>query len=740
MQRTEEFKIRVKKIALVFISIIAIFYLGKASHLIFNRTLGDINEISTSELSFAASKDGIMDENINEEDAKIQWKSSEEFQQSYNNFMKDKDTLYIRLKLKKKGKGEWTNPAIYFEGLKGEKYQVFLNDRIIYTSDDNKLGKDLDMDTIYKNVIVPLSMPDRPAPGPGLQMSNSIDEEVLVVKLDKGKNKVARPVLEEKSILMGEHRDIIAYTIKNGMKKIVLNSVISAIAAMFAIIGILFKGRYRKILFSLSLFCLCMGIYGAASVSSINTILMDSPIIWSYLYYLSLAYSPYAFAYFFEHVFGEGHKGFIRFIRGLQSIAATILMGTVILYTVSRGKLDLRIFGGYIFYFALSILIAAALIASIIGAVKRSSEAIVFTIGICIYAYYIVYAIVSNTNINEFGLILFILSLIILTARRFVRMAQDIVTNSKELETKNMELTEAWKEISTSKEEIFELNKTLEQRVLERTKALEVTNNDLKIAMEKLQLTQNQLIQSEKMVALGGLVAGVSHEINTPVGVSVTAASHLQEKTQEITSAFANSLMKKSDLDKYLGLANESTEVILSNLRRASELVKSFKQVAVDQSDEQKRSFKIKDYVAQVLLSLKPKLKKTRISIGVNCDEELQIHSYPGALSQIITNLVMNSLIHAFEEGQEGTIIFDIEKQNNNILFTYSDNGKGISKEIICKIFDPFFTTKRGKGGTGLGLNIVYNIVTQTLGGTILCESEIGVGTVFTICFPADLN
>jgi signal transduction histidine kinase len=760
-------KIKVKKILQIFLGIITILFLMRTSHVFLNYSTRGVQEIDSSELSFAASKGGTALDNIMfilgvEDPAGIKWVESEEFKQNNSTFMEDKDNLYIRIKLKK-SKGEWTNPAIYFQGLKGWSFEAFLNGRPVYESEDNFIGRDLDLDKIYKSVILPLSIPDRREQDDELQiknsfgkdvlivkdefgvkdelkMKNSFDEDVLVVKLYKGSNKAVHPYLDQGSILIGEHRNIITSVIKNSMKKLILNSVIATIAVMFAMIGILFKGRDKKILFSMSLFSFCMGIYGVASVRDINAILMDSPIIWSYLYYLALAYSPYAFAYFFEHVFGEGFTKIIRFIRCLQSVSAAVLMGTVVLHTASSGIFDIIQIGRYFLYFSLFVLIAATLTASIAGVCKRSSEAAIFTAGICIYTYYIIYSVLNNEDINELGLILFILSLIIITARRFLRMGQEVIANSKELEVKNMELTTAWNEISVSKEEIHELNKTLEQRVHDRTKALEVTNWDLKVAMERLQLTQNQLIQSEKLVALGGLVAGVSHEINTPVGVSVTAASHLKEKTEEISAAFSNSLMKKSDLEKYLNLANESTEVILSNSRRASELIKSFKQVAVDQSDEQKRSFKVKEYIEQVLLSLKPKLKKTNISIGINCDEGLQINSYAGALSQIVTNLVMNSLIHAFEEGQEGTIIFDIEKQGNNILFTYSDNGKGISKDIIGKIFDPFFTTKRGQGGTGLGLNIVYNIVTQTFGGTIECKSKTGLGTAFNISFPAELN
>jgi signal transduction histidine kinase len=734
----EGIKIRIKKAILFFVSIVIILNLGGVARGIFHHSIDKINKIEEKDIGFIAAKIVSQEENVMytlDAEYKNTWKELSELKQNHKDIMEGMDTLYVKMNI---DTDSWTNPAIYLKGIKSEDYEVFLNGRIIYKSSFNPVGKDLDLDTIHKDVIIPLSKPNLGSQSSSSELANNSKKDTLVVKLNKGENETVTLIIEERAILIGEHKDIISYTIKNSIKKIVLNSIISAIAIILAMGGVFLKGRDRKILFSLSTFILCMGIYGVASINSINTILLDAPIIWSYLFYISLAYAPYTFAYFFENIFAETHKNFIIIIRRIQALSAVLLMSTVLLFTLTKGKVNIIYVGTYALYATLLVLVIVTLITSIIGAVRHNSEAQVFTVGISIYVYYLVYAVVNNTYINEAGLIFFILSLVIITARRFVRMSQDIVTNTKELENKNEALQLAWEEINESKEEIFELNKTLEKRVLDRTRDLEVSNSDLKVAMEKLQLTQHQLIQSEKMVALGGLVAGVSHEINTPVGVSVTAASHLQERTKEITSFYASGSMKKSDLEKYLNLANESAEVILSNLRRASELIKSFKQVAVDQSDEQKRNFKVKEYIEQVLLSLKPRLKKTRISIGVNCNEELQVNSFPGALSQIITNLVMNSLLHAFDEGQEGTIIFDVEKQDNNVLFTFSDNGKGINEDIIEKIFDPFFTTKRGKGGTGLGLNIVYNIVTQTLGGSIECESKTSIGTFFKIVFPVE--
>ncbi|CAN2042426.1 hypothetical protein GMMP15_810012 [Candidatus Magnetomoraceae bacterium gMMP-15] len=272
----------------------------------------------------------------------------------------------------------------------------------------------------------------------------------------------------------------------------------------------------------------------------------------------------------------------------------------------------------------------------------------------------------------------------------------------------------------------------LEQRVIERTAKL-------KESVEMLKSTQAKLVQSEKMAALGDLVGGVAHEINTPVGIGVTAASHLEEKTRECNALFEFGKLKRSDLETYLKTASSSAEMILSNLRRAASLIQSFKQVAVDRANEVKRIFNLKEYIDDVLLSLRPKLKKTQHRINITCPENIKLNSYPGALSQIVTNLIVNTLIHGFENIDSGEINFDISEERDIILFKYQDNGKGIDPNNLNKIFDPFFTTKRGRGGSGLGMHIVYNLVTQTIGGSIECISTPGKGTCFIIQIPAAL-
>ncbi|MEZ4524362.1 MAG: PAS domain S-box protein [Desulfobacterales bacterium] len=276
----------------------------------------------------------------------------------------------------------------------------------------------------------------------------------------------------------------------------------------------------------------------------------------------------------------------------------------------------------------------------------------------------------------------------------------------------------------------------LEKLVEERTAELQKACIAVQESFHSLEKTQDELVQSRKMAALGGLVAGVAHEINTPVGIGVTAASFIEEKTRTLSKRYASGEMKRSDLEKYLETVNEATASLLTNLNRAAQLIRSFKQVAVDQSSGEKRVFRLKTYIEEVLLSLRPNYKKTKHSIVVNCPEDLELDSYPGAFSQIITNLVMNSLVHGFEGIESGQIRFDISAEESTLFFQYSDNGKGIPAEHRSRIFDPFFTTRRKGGGTGLGMHIVYNIVSVTLKGQISCESPQDRGISFLIKMP----
>jgi len=285
------------------------------------------------------------------------------------------------------------------------------------------------------------------------------------------------------------------------------------------------------------------------------------------------------------------------------------------------------------------------------------------------------------------------------------------------------------------------VNKALERAELIRAKHqyekdLEAANSQLRMSLETLERARDQLVQSEKMAALGELVAGVAHEINTPVGVGVTAASFLDAKTSEMKKIYEAGELKRSELENYLQTVEEVSNSILINMERAAELISSFKQVAVDQSSENRRQFNLKEYIYEILLSLRPRYKKTQHAIDVVCEPDIELNSFPGAFSQILNNLIMNSLIHGFQGIEKGTITIHISRQGKDILFVYRDNGRGMGSEEREKVFDPFYTTMRGKGGTGLGMSIVFNLVTQTLKGGIECESAPGRGVVFTMKFP----
>ena len=282
---------------------------------------------------------------------------------------------------------------------------------------------------------------------------------------------------------------------------------------------------------------------------------------------------------------------------------------------------------------------------------------------------------------------------------------------------------------------IKKMNSKLELKVKKRTSELEESNDELQFTIENLKNTQDKLIEAEKMASLGGLVAGVAHEINTPIGIGITGITHLLRLTDDLKKLLSDDNLSKKEFDEYLSMSEEISKLINSNLNRTAQLVKSFKQVAVDQTNEEKREFNVKDYIDEILFSINSLTKKAKINIDVKCDDKIKINSYPGAVSQIITNMIINSIRHGFKEKENGKISIDITKSDDGIMLKYKDNGQGILEENLNKIFDPFFTTNREEGGTGLGLNIIYNIITNTLKGTIKCISKRGHGVEFIIIF-----
>jgi len=278
----------------------------------------------------------------------------------------------------------------------------------------------------------------------------------------------------------------------------------------------------------------------------------------------------------------------------------------------------------------------------------------------------------------------------------------------------------------------------LEDTVVARTKQLSAKNTKLELAMNELQQAQSSLLESEKMAALGSLVAGVAHEINTPLGIVKTAVSHNQRVVKDLKTLIDNKQLTASKLNSSLASEFEGYELILSNLERSIHLVSTFKQVAVDQSTEAVRDINLLQYLKEVSIALKPLLRNKNITINIDGDNDIKIMTYPGPLYQILSNLVNNSIIHGFEHKKSGNITITLKQVDQRILMTYCDNGHGIDAEITDKIFEPFMTTKRNKGGSGLGMHIVYNLVTQLFKGTIDCSSPKTGGIQFIISMPDD--
>jgi signal transduction histidine kinase len=281
------------------------------------------------------------------------------------------------------------------------------------------------------------------------------------------------------------------------------------------------------------------------------------------------------------------------------------------------------------------------------------------------------------------------------------------------------------------------LNVSLEEKVNQRTLALKDANAELIQTLEKLHQFQRQMVQNEKMASLGDMVAGVAHEVNTPIGLGVTASTMMLDRLVDLRKAFEDKTLKASALSKFIAESEENLNIIYRNLNRAAELISSFKQVAVDQTSENNRIFSFSKLMDEILMSMRPKLKRVQHEIKIHCTDDLYIESKAGPINQIMINLIMNSIIHGFEFIEKGIIDIDIVMlDDKKICLTFKDNGKGIPEQLRKRIFDPFVTTKRGQGGSGLGMHLVYNLVTQALNGSISVQSENNKGVEFKIIFP----
>jgi PAS domain S-box-containing protein len=290
--------------------------------------------------------------------------------------------------------------------------------------------------------------------------------------------------------------------------------------------------------------------------------------------------------------------------------------------------------------------------------------------------------------------------------------------------------------VNVAAEEITE-RKRAEAALLASEQEVRSARDVAEAALRNLQETQNSLIEAEKLAALGRLVAGVAHEINSPVGTSLTVASALQHKTALFAAEAARGNLKRSSLNEFLQISREASAQLVTNLNRAAEMIQSFKQVASDRNTSNQRIFDLGVLTEQVAMSLRPGLGKKNLTLNVECPTDLMMNSYPGPYGQVLTNLFLNSVAHAFADGKRGAMGIKVRASGkDHVEIIFSDDGCGMSEDVRRKAFDPFFTTRRDQGSTGLGLHIVHSIVTNYLGGRLNLDSEPGRGTTIQLVLP----
>lgn len=295
-------------------------------------------------------------------------------------------------------------------------------------------------------------------------------------------------------------------------------------------------------------------------------------------------------------------------------------------------------------------------------------------------------------------------------------------------------------EKSLIEEELELQNANLEERVKARTIELEASMTALKATMNTLGETQHQLIESEKYSSLGMLVAGITHEVNTPLGIAVTAISSFAERLDEVKKDLSKGALTKSSLESFISFSCEIERMTSRSLSRAASVISEFKSIAVDQGSDDLRAISLKTYLEEVVHTVSPKFKHTPYEIELNVQDSICLKTHPGAIFQIITNLALNSLVHGFDGRDHGTIKISSQKEANYISLDICDDGCGIPEEIQSRIFEPFVTTKRGKGGSGLGLSIVHQLVHDKLEGEISFTTDANKGTCFNIIIPISLS
>tara|TARA_R110001583_G_scaffold69020_1_gene195898 strand:+ start:6031 stop:7776 length:1746 start_codon:yes stop_codon:yes gene_type:complete len=309
----------------------------------------------------------------------------------------------------------------------------------------------------------------------------------------------------------------------------------------------------------------------------------------------------------------------------------------------------------------------------------------------------------------------------------------------QEVAKKTSSLSSTMLKMEVQQKELREQKQSLQEENVRRSKTektLTTTNKELIHSITALNKAKERLLEAEKMASLGELSAEVSHEVATPIGISITSSSYLLEQISHLQQTLEQNKLSKKSIENFIKNAHKGTELLINNLNRASELLTSFKHIAVDQTSDKIRMINISKYIDEIIQSLHPKLRKTNHCIKVHCDESIEVYSHPGAIAQIIINLVINSIVHGFEHINRGEIIIDVKFHHNKLLIDYKDNGHGLTQEANEKLFDAFYTTKSNKGGIGLGTHIIKNLVEDTLNGSITAHSEAKQGLSYHIELP----
>lgn len=309
----------------------------------------------------------------------------------------------------------------------------------------------------------------------------------------------------------------------------------------------------------------------------------------------------------------------------------------------------------------------------------------------------------------------------------------------QEVAKKTSSLSRTMLKMEVQQKELLAQKQNLQEENARRSKTEQIlitTNKDLIHSINELNKAKERLLEAEKMASLGELSAEVSHEVSTPVGISITSSSYLLDQITRLQQALEQNKISKKTIENFIENANQSTELLTNNLHRASELLTSFKHIAVDQTSDKIRMINVSNYIDEIIQSIHPKLKKTNHCIKVHCDNNIEVYSHPGAIAQIIINLIINSIIHGFEKINRGEITIDVEFHHNKLRIDYKDNGHGLSQEASENLFNAFYTTKSDKGGTGLGTHIVKNLVVDTLNGSITAHSEEEQGLSYHIELP----